>query len=412
MTFKHTIKTAFRGLEANRSRSILTVLGIVIGVTSIMLVMSLGQGAQDLILNQVQGMGTKTIIVLPGREPTGPSDAGQLFGDSLKDRDLTLLRRKEVVPSITAVFPLIFGVESVSYGSETYRPTIFGSSERIATTFDLGVERGSFFSEEDVRARATVVVIGSKVETELFGNNEAIGERIKIKGRSFLVIGVLPTKGQVSFFNFDEAILLPYTSAQDYIFGIKYFHRLIAEATSEALIPSAVAEMTAALRDAHNITDPNKDDFSIQTQADLAERLGTITSVLTLFLAAVAAISLLVGGIGIMNIMLVSVTERTKEIGLRKALGATNKDILTQFLAEAILLTGTGGVVGVFLGTTLSYGISILLSKAAGLAWTFTFPVGATLLGIGVSGVIGLAFGLYPARKAARKSPIEALRYE
>lgn len=412
MTFKHTINTAFRGLGANRSRSVLTVLGIVIGVTSIMLVMSLGHGAQDLILSQVQGMGTKTIIVLPGREPKGPADVGQLFGDSLKERDLALLRRKELAPSINVVFPLIFGGQSASYGSETYRPTIFGSSERISTTFDLGVERGNFFTEEDVRARAAVVVIGSTVESHLFGNNEALGERIKINGRSFLVIGVLPTKGQVSFFNFDEAILLPYTSAQDYIFGIKYFHRLIAEAGSETLIPSAVAEITAALRDSHGITDPSKDDFSIQTQADLAARLGTITSVLTLFLAAVAAISLLVGGIGIMNIMLVSVTERTKEIGLRKALGATDQDILTQFLAEAILLTGTGGVVGVALGTILSYGISIILSRVAGLAWTFVFPIGATILGIGVSGAIGLIFGLYPARKAARKSPIEALRYE
>lgn len=412
MTLKHTLNTAFRGLGANRSRSILTVLGIVIGVTSIMLVMSLGQGAQDLILNQVQGMGTKTIIVLPGREPKGPADAGQLFGDSLKERDLTLLRRKEVAPSVHVVFPLIFGGQSASYGSDTYRPTIFGSSERIATTFDLGVNRGTFFTEEDVRARAAVVVIGSTVESHLFGNDEAIGQRIKINGRSFLVIGVLPTKGQVSFFNFDEAVILPYTSAQDYIFGIKYFHRLIIEAESEALIPNAVAEVNAALRDSHGITDPSKDDFSIQTQADLAARLGTITSVLTLFLAAVAAISLLVGGIGIMNIMLVSVTERTKEIGLRKALGATNKNILTQFLAEAILLTGTGGVVGVALGTILSYGISIILSKVAGLAWTFVFPIGATILGIGVSGAIGLIFGLYPARKAAQKSPIEALRYE
>lgn len=412
MIFKHSIKTAFRGLEANRSRSLLTVLGIVIGVTSIMLVMSLGQGAQNLILSQVQGMGTKTIIVLPGRVPTGPSDAGQLFVDSLKDKDLTLLRRKEITPSVNTVFPLIFGAQSASYGSETYRPNIFGSSEQIATTFDLSVSRGTFFSAEDVRARAAVVVLGSKVETQLFGNNDAIGSRIKINGRSFLVVGVLPSKGQVSFFNFDEGVIVPYTSAQDYIFGIKYFHRLIAEANSEALIPNAVSEIKAALRDSHNITDPSKDDFSIETQADLALRLGTITSVLTLFLAAVAAISLLVGGIGIMNIMLVSVTERTKEIGLRKALGATNKDILTQFLTEAILLTGTGGVVGVFLGTTLSYGISVILSKVAGLAWVFTFPIGATILGIGVSGGIGLIFGLYPARKAAQKSPIEALRYE
>lgn len=412
MTFKHSLKTAFRGLEANRSRSLLTMLGIIIGVTSIMLVMSLGEGAQNLILGQVQGIGSKTIAILPGRTPSGPSDVAQLFGDSLKEKDLTLLRRKEVVPSINSVFPIMFGAQSASYGNQTYRPTIFASTEAISNTFDLGLTHGTFFSAEDVRAHSAVVVIGATVQTELFGNDDALGKRIKINGRSFLVLGVLPVKGQVSFFDFDKAVILPYTAGEDYVFGRKYFDRIIAEAVTEDAIPGAVSEIKAALRDSHNITDPSKDDFSVEAQADLAARLSTITSVLTLFLAAVAAISLLVGGIGIMNIMLVSVTERTKEIGLRKALGATYKDILTQFLTEAILLTGAGGVVGVLLGTVLSYGISLILSKVAGLAWVFSFPVGATLLGIGVSGGIGLIFGLYPARKAAQKSPIEALRYE
>lgn len=411
MTFKHSLKTAFRGLEANRARSLLTVLGIVIGVTSIMLVMSLGKGAQDLILNQVQGMGTRTIIVGGGREPKGPSDAGQIFSDSLKKRDLDLLERKENAPDLKRIVPIVFGASSALYESETYRLTIFGASPAMEQIFDVPVNAGSFFTDEDVRGRAKYVVIGNKVKTQLFGADDAVGKVIKMKGYNFRVVGVLEERGQ-DIFNFDEAAIVPYTTAQDYLLGIKHFNRFITEANSESVINQAADEIKTTLRDSHNITDPTKDDFFVITQVSLASSLSQITSVLTLFLAAVAAISLLVGGIGIMNIMLVSVTERTKEIGLRKALGATDRDILTQFLAEAILLTGAGGVTGVLLGTILSYVISIILSHFAGLAWAFSFPVGATLLGIGVSGAIGLVFGLYPARKASQKSPIEALRYE
>lgn len=411
MTIKHSLKTAFRGLEANRARSLLTVLGIVIGVTSIMLVMSLGKGAQDLILNQVQGMGTRTIIVGGGREPKGPSDAGQIFSDSLKKRDLDLLERKENAPDLKRIVPIVFGASSALYESETYRLTIFGASPAMEKIFDVPVAAGSFFTDEDVRARSKYVVIGNKVKTQLFGADDAVGKVIKMKGYNFRVLGVLEERGQ-DIFNFDEAAIVPYTTAQDYLLGIKHFNRFITEANSEEVINQAADEIKTTLRDSHNITDPAKDDFFVITQVSLASSLSQITSVLTLFLAAVAAISLLVGGIGIMNIMLVSVTERTKEIGLRKALGATDSDILTQFLMEAILLTGAGGVAGVALGTVLSYVISIILSRVAGLSWAFSFPVGATLLGIGVSGFIGLVFGLYPARKAAKKSPIEALRYE
>lgn len=411
MTFKHSLKTAYRGLEANRARSLLTVLGIVIGVTSIMLVMSLGKGAQDLILSQVQGMGTRTIIVGGGREPKGPSDAGQIFSDSLKKHDLDLLQRRENTPDLKRIVPIVFGASSALYESETYRLTIFGASPEMEKIFDVPVATGAFFTDEDIRARSKYVVIGHKIKTNLFGASDAVGQIIKMKGYNFRVIGVLEERGQ-DIFNFDEAAIVPYTTAQDYLLGIKHFNRFITEANSEEVIDQAANEIKMTLRDSHNITDPTKDDFFVITQVSLASSLSQITSVLTLFLAAVAAISLLVGGIGIMNIMLVSVTERTKEIGLRKALGATNRDILTQFLMEAILLTGAGGVAGVALGTVLSYVIAMVLSRVAGLSWAFSFPVGATFLGIGVSAFIGLVFGLYPARKAAKKSPIEALRYE
>lgn len=411
MSFKHSIKTAYRGLEANRARSILTVLGIVIGVTAIMLVMSLGKGAQDLILDQVKGMGTNTVIVGAGREPTGPSDAGQIFSDSLKKRDLELLERKENTPSVKHIMPLVFGSSGASYQSDTFSLTIFGVSTLMEEIFDMPLKDGSFFTDEDTRARAKYVVIGNKVKTELFGADDAVGKVIKMKGRNFRVIGVLEERGQ-DFFNFDEAAIIPYTTAQDYVLGVKHFNRLIAEAESETLIDEAAEEIKLTLREAHDITDPEKDDFFVLTQVDLAKRLSSITSVLTIFLAAVAAISLIVGGIGIMNIMLVSVTERTKEIGLRKALGATYKNILTQFLLEAIMLTGIGGLFGIAMGTFLSWVISTGITRFTDIAWSFSFPVSAALLGIGVSGAIGLIFGLYPARKAAQKSPIEALRYE
>lgn len=412
MHIRYSLLTAERGLRTNISRSALTILGIVIGITAIILVMSLGQGAQTLILSQIQGMGSRTIVVIPGREPRGPSDAAQIFSDSLKPKDLAALERRENVPTATDIMPLIFGGEAAAYGSDTYRLTVFGASEKIAPMFDLTTAAGSFFTADDVRARADVVVIGAKVKRELFGGAPAVGQKIKIKNRSLRVIGVLPQKGQVSFFNFDETAIIPHTTAQQYIFGIKHFHRFIITAGTEAEIARTVRDLEATLRESHGNTDPEKDDFFVETQADLAARFGAITSVLTLFLAAVAAISLVVGGIGIMNIMLVAVTERTREIGLRKAVGATEQDILTQFLFESTLLTGIGGIMGIILGLLLALGSAVALRQAVGLDWTFVVPIPAVLLGVGVSTLVGLVFGLYPASKAARKNPIEALRFE
>ena len=412
MKLRYSFRTAANAVRANKTRSFLTILGIVIGIASIMLIMSLGGGAQTLILDQVQGMGSKTIVVIPGREPKGPSDSAQMFSDSLKERDFELLKKKENVPALKRITPIVFGGESSSYRDETYRLAIFGARPVMQDMFDLGVEQGVFLSEDDVRTRADVVVIGSKVKEELFGQQEALGERIKIKNRPFRVIGVMPEKGQVSFFNFDEVAIVPYTTAQQYIFGIKHYHRFMVEADDQKNIDRTVDDIKATLRESHKITDFTKDDFFIQTQADLADRLGLITQILTLFLAAVAAISLIVGGIGIMNIMLVSVTERTREIGLRKSLGATEKTVLTQFLIEAVILTGFGGFVGVVLGSSLSLFVGLILTHFAGINWPIQFPFLGAFLGLVVSGLIGIVFGLYPAREAARKSPMEALRYE
>jgi putative ABC transport system permease protein len=407
---KYSIKTALTGLTTHKSRSALTIVGIVIGITSIILVMSLGQGAQNLILGQVKGLGATTIIVLPGKISFGPSTAAQTMNDSLKEKDLALLETKANVPNAKFVMPMVVGAGQAVYGSQVFQVAVFGSGELVPNIFNINPNRGYFFTRDDVMSRSAVVVIGYKVQKNLFDGNDALGQKIRIKNNTFKVIGVLPEKGSSS--SFDDAVFMPYTTTQQYITGTKYYSRLVIEANSEANLNSTVDDVKITLRNSHNITDISKDDFSVTTSADIASTLSTVTNALTAFLAAVAAISLIVGGIGIMNIMLVSVTERTREIRLRKAIGATNKNILVQFLFEAVMLTGTGGLIGVFLGGLLSYLISLILTSVLGLDWQFIFPWSAAIMGIVVASFVGLIFGIYPANQASKKSPMEALRYE
>jgi len=413
MKIRDTFSIAINGLTTHKSRSMLTILGIVIGIASITLVVSLGQSAQNLIVGEIKTLKPENVFILPGRQPTGISSATEtLLSDSLKQKDFEDLQKKSNIPDAVKVVPIVFSPVAATYESELYNVTLLGSTYGILDIFGLEINDGLFFSNDDILQKTNVAVIGQKVSAGLFGPSSPLGQKIKIKDKSLRVIGTLKSKGQTSFVDFDEVVLLPYSTAQQYILGIRYFHRLTVEASSVDVIPGMVKDVEFLLRNNHNITNPAKDDFNVKTQADLVGTLSTVTNVLTIFLSLMAAISLVVGGIGIMNIMLVSVTERTKEIGLRKALGATNKNILTQFLTEAVFLTITGGVIGILAGTAFGLLITYIVKTFYGINFTFTFPLFGATLGVIVSSVIGFIFGIFPARQASLKSPIEALRYE
>lgn len=414
MKLRFLFNTSRKALVAHKSRTFLTVLGIVIGITSIILIMAIGRGAEGLILNEIGGLGGETIVIRPGQEPKGPNDlAESIFSDSLKANDITALLKKANVPGLADLAPAVIVPGSVSYLGETFRPTTLGwSAEFMGSIYNTYPETGRFFTEQEIRQRAAVAVIGSKVAEELFADDDPIGKNIRIKNRNFRVVGVLQNRGQVAFVNINELVIIPYTSAQTYLLGINHYHEIIVRASDAELVDRTVRDITLTLREAHGITDPTKDDFYVVTQEGLVDQIRIIVSTLTIFLASMVAIALLVGGIGIMNIMLVSVTERTQEIGLRKALGATERDIMVQFLLEAVLLTATGGIIGIILGASFAFLAATAISQFGGLNWPFVFPISAVVIGLSVSAGVGLVFGLYPARQAARKTPIEALRYE
>lgn len=405
------IRVALDGLTRNRARSALTTLGIIVGISAVILVMALSQGASDLILKQVQGIGARTVIVRAGQDPHGPSDIGEFFTDTLRQREVDALRDPARVRGVQEVIPNVINSVSVAAGSETTRVTTLGTSPAFLSVFDLPKPDGAFLTEEDIRGRASVAVLGAEVKRSLFGEADALGHLISVKQRSLRVVGVLPPAGQAGVFDVDRLVLLPYSTQQSFL-GIKHFHSIILQASSEDAVDQAAEDARATLRELHGVTDPEKDDFFVATQADLLEIIGTVTRILAALLVSIAGVSLVVGGIGIMNIMLVSVTERTREIGLRKALGASTRDILLQFLLEAVFLTVFGGLVGVLLGSLLSIVAGFILSARLGVSWTSSVPWSAAVIGVLVSAAVGISFGLYPARRAARKDPVEALRYE
>lgn len=411
MRFRHTLQASTNALTAHKGRSALTILGIVIGVAAIIIVMSAGRGAETLILDQISGLGQETVIVRPG---PGLSDfTNTLFSQSLTERDIEALSKTSNVPNMVSVTPFVIVPGSIEYQGERYNPTMMGgSAEFMTSVFSVRVEEGALFNDQDIDSNARVAVIGQSLREEIFENLEAIGENIQIGDTRFRVVAVLEEKSNVAGFDFNELVIIPHTAAQTYVTGNDYYNEVFIRADSVENIDKVVYDVTATLRDTHDISPGEEDDFNVQTQEDTADLVQSIISILTAFLGMVVAVSLLVGGIGIMNIMLVSVTERTKEIGLRKALGAKRSDILKQFLYEAVMLTGVGGIIGIIVGAVISFVLAIVLRELVDPNWKFVFPVSAVLLGIGMSVVVGMIFGIYPASQASKKSPIEALRYE
>jgi len=416
MLFQDAFKTATRSLRNSKMRSILTMLGVIIGIASVIILMSVGRSAQDLILNQVESVGSNLIIITPGAPSNGkfsaPASAQGIVITSLKQPDVNALERE---PSITAVAPLVTGQADVVYGNNDSTQSYQGVTANMFQIRNLAIGQGAQFTQSDVDSGNHVAVIGPDLATTLFGPYVTpIGKTIRLKDVSFRVVGVLAKGGTGAFgVNQGDVVIIPITVAQNELLGITYFNTILVQGNPNYDIDFIQSRITFILQQDHGITDPNKDDFNIETQADILSILGSITSVLTLFLAAIASVSLIVGGIGIMNIMLVSVTERTREIGLRKAVGATNKDIQQQFLIESVLLTSMGGAIGIAIGagivSLIYFGLSTF-SPSTG--WVFAFPASAVILGLGVSAIAGIAFGIYPARQAARKNPIDALRYE
>jgi putative ABC transport system permease protein len=402
MLFGTLVKSALRSLAAHKLRTFLAMLGIIIGVAAVIAMMALGSGAQGQVLSRVSAMGTNLLMVRPGnRGSRGVVSGTQL---NLKLDDCLAMVRE--VPGVGLVAPVVGGNAQVKYASRNNRVNIIGTATTYFPIRDFAVERGRPFTEQEAEHLARVAVIGSVTAENLFGTDDPLGETIKVKGINFRVIGVLKSKGDQGWFNPDDQVIVPYSTAMKQLFGVDYVREVDINAAEVAKLNEVSAGLTALLRKRHRLDPGAADDFNIQNQAELLETLTTFVRTFSILLGGIGGISLLVGGIGIMNIMLVTVTERTREIGIRKAIGARRRDILGQFLLEAVLLTSLGGAFGCLGGAGLAALITKLFSYP-----TLTQP-SSMLLALAFSGAVGIFFGYYPARRAAQLHPIEALRYE
>ncbi|MFA5155243.1 MAG: ABC transporter permease [Patescibacteria group bacterium] len=413
--FQQSIKV----LSANPVRTILTTLGIMIGIATVILVLSAGAGFRGLIDNQLQAYGANTLFVETRVPPTTKNrNAGVTSADTsraasavaittLKNRDLDDIKK---LGNVVNDYGMVVGQKVASYRDVSKSVLFYGAS---AARFEIDkstLKAGRFWSAQEDNGAAQVVILESKLADDLFGNEDPIGKLIRLGDLNFQVIGVYNPLGALSGSG-DEMLYVPLVTAQKKLLGIDYLLIGIIQVQNPDIADSTAEDIKLLLRRNHNITDPDKDDFMVMTQAQAMESFNVIFNGITILLIAIAAISLIVGGVGIMNIMYVVVTERTAEIGLKKALGAKNSDILTEFLIESILVTILGGAIGILLGSVLGWLVAII-AEVSGLAWPFTVPWYAIVLGFGVSAAIGIAFGVLPARSAAQLDPIEALSRE
>ena len=409
MSIGQAFLEALESLSGNKLRSGLTVLGIVIGVAAVIAMLAVGRGAEASITGSISGIGTNLLFVFrgdPGDNIRNPKPLTTADADALRDQF--------AAPSIAAVAPALQGNATVSFAGEQVAPQLFGITPEYFQVRNLNVAEGEMINEEHMLGRASVVLLGPEVAVNLFGHADGVtGETVRIEGQPFRVIGVLESKGGGAFGSEDNQVLVPFTTAQARLIRRSASDRvdiIFVQAVSGELVTQATEEIAQILRTRHR-TPVGEDDFTIFSQQDLLTTFQSITGILTIFLGGIAGISLLVGGIGIMNIMLVSVTERTREIGLRKALGARRRDILIQFLTESSLLSLIGGVIGILFGWLISFGVG-QLAAASGTAFTPVVGMDAVALATIFSAIVGLFFGIYPANRAAGLEPVEALRYE
>jgi putative ABC transport system permease protein len=413
MLLSENFKIALRALRANKLRSILTMLGIVIGVATVVALISLGSGATASITSDIQGSGSNLLTIAAGRSQFGPGNDGASQQQShLYYSDYELLQRG-LTQNISAIVPTYQSSYVVKYGDESFNVNVTGVTEDYQTVRSYDVTSGRFIKEGDNKAQSKVAVLGSQTAEDLFGKLSPVGKTISINGIKFEVVGVLESKGSSGFDSSDDAVFIPLDTGYDKVFGStanfngkKTVNSILISVSTAEKMDTVSAQIKYLMRRAHKLGTSDESDFNVMSQADLLETLSSVTQTLTVFLGAIAGVSLLVGGIGIMNIMLVSVTERTKEIGLRKAVGATRNQILTQFLIETVTLSVVGGIVGILLGIGIAYGFT-----ATGLI-TAVVTVNSILLAFTFSLAIGVFFGIYPAFRAANLHPMVALRYE
>jgi putative ABC transport system permease protein len=407
MNFLAIVRVAARALGRNKLRTALTMLGIIIGVGAVIVLVSIGQGAQSMVLDQISSMGTNMMYIMPGNLNFGGAALGAGASNTLTDDDVNAMERE--IPTIAAASPLMNATGQLVFGNQNWFVRIQGSNDKFPEIRTWKIERGEFFTEADVRSATRVIVLGKTVADRLFAGVDPIGETIRVRNLPFRVVGVLSEKGQSMVGqDQDDTAIMPYTTVQKKLLGrqLNFINQAMVSAVSQDATSVTQKQIQQLLRQRHKLGAGDSDDFFVRNMTDAAQTFTQLTTIMTLLLGSIAAISLVVGGIGIMNIMLVSVTERTREIGIRMAVGARPNYVRMQFLTESLVLSLMGGLIGILIGAALS----ILVSKILG--WPTLVSALSVLISFGFATVIGIFFGYYPAHKAAALDPIEALRYE